>query len=145
MTWHLLKLCVGINSVGHLRARQRLRLKARAAAGEPPYLTHLTRHMPRRAAELLDGGSLYWVIRGQIRARQRLIGIEPLYDSAGGRRCELRLDPEVVRTVPRPQRPHQGWRYFDPADAPPDYTAADGPAGELPPDTVAELRALGLL
>ena len=67
MTLHLLKLCVGINGVGHLKARQRVRLKARAEAGEPPYLTHVTRHMPRRAAELLDGGSLYWVIRGQIR------------------------------------------------------------------------------
>lgn len=143
MTLHLLKLCVGIDSVDHLVARQRRRLAAIGDFAGPAYLTHVTRNMPKRAAELLDGGSLYWVIRGRIRARQRLVGIEPLFDADGRRRCELRLDPTAVRTRPRPQRPIQGWRYLPPAAAPPDLDAADGE--DVAPEMMAELRALGLL
>ncbi len=71
------------------------------------------------------------------------MGIEPLFDGDGRRRCGLRLDPTAVRTRPRPQRPIQGWRYLAPAEAPPDLDAADG--GELPAEMMAELRALGLL
>ncbi len=145
MTLHLLKMAVGIDSVDHLMARQRRRLAALEDRGGPSYLTHVTRNMPKRAAALLDGGSLYWIIGGRVRARQRLVGIEPLFDADGRRRCELRLDPVVVRTQPQPRRAHQGWRYLDPADAPPDLDAADRQSGDMPATMVAELRTLGLL
>lgn len=139
MSLHLIKLSVGTEDVDDLRRWQKLRLR------ETGRLFHRTRMMPRRRAELLAGGSIYWVIKGLIQARQRLTGIEPALD-ASGRPCTLLLlDPRLVRTVPRAHRAFQGWRYLDPEDAPADLRdTAEGAAG-LPPKLLAELRALGLL
>jgi hypothetical protein len=146
MTVHLLKMAVGIESVKHLAARQRLRvIEPAEGADAPPYVTHVTRHTPKRAAQLLDGGSLYWVIGRQVRARQAIVGIERLPGAGGPDRCELRLDPAVVRTVPRPHRAFQGWRYLPAPDAPADLNAAAGELAEMPPEMLAELRLLGLL
>jgi len=140
---HLIKLAVGAESVDSLAEWQRRRLEVMRANGEPPILRHVTRHTPRRAAELLDGGSLYWVIRGVIRVRQRLTAIEPFGDD-GRTRCALILDPSLVRTVNRLHRAFQGWRYLKPEDAPPD---SDGTGADdvLPPTLAGELRDLGLL
>lgn len=139
MTLHLLKLCVGIDDVDHLATVQRRRLAAGAR------LCHRTRQTPRRADELVDGGSLYWVIRGFVRVHQRILDIDHDLGDDGIRRCLLVLDPALVRTIQQPRRPHQGWRYLDPADAPVDLPAAGEDGGDLPPDMAAELRGLGLI
>lgn len=134
---HLVKLAVGCADTAALAARQAAR-----AALDPP-LRVATRTWPRRAGEILAGGSLYWVIGGAIRCRQRILGIaEGRWDDATP--CaEIAVDPTLVPVVPRPMRPFQGWRYLDPAEAPPD--AAEDTAAGLPPRLAAELRALGLV
>ena len=139
MNVHLLKLCVGIDSVDQLAELQ----SARAARGEK--LVHRTRHTPRRARLVLNGGSIYWVIKGFIRVRQRIVGIERSTDPDGRPFCALTFDNDLVRTELQPRRPHQGWRYLDPRYAPRDLEIA-GLDGDAPPlDMAAELRALGLI
>jgi len=133
---HLLKLAVGIDDIDHLR---RIR-KARAAERGGNWV--YTRNHPRRAQEVLSGGSIYWVIRGQIRVRQRVTGLRGERDETGRRYCLIEVDAELVPTLPRAWRPFQGWRYLASADAPPDRSV---PA-EAPSDRMfAELRALGLI
>lgn len=144
MTIHLVKLCVGIEDVQHLAGLQRKRLAAAEARGERAILRHLTRHAPRRVDELLDGGSLYWVIKGFIRVRQRLVGFESAVKTDGHPACALLLDPVLVRTSLRSFRAFQGWRYLKSEDVPPDVTRA-GEEADVPPEMAAELRDLGLL
>ena len=144
MALHLLKMCVGVDSVARLRTRQAERLEALRAAGEPAALRHLTRHMPRRAAEIVDGGSLYWIVGGAIRARQRIVALAPMARADSLKRCAIVLDPEVVETEPRRARPMQGWRYLADGDAPPDRAGGFGTTA-MPPAMAAELRELGLL
>ena len=141
---HLIKLAVGIEDAGHLARVQERRLAESLATGHGPRLFHVTRNVPRRAAELLDGGSIYWVIKGRIRVRQRLLDIEDDTDDEGRRYCRLMLDPERVETRPWPHRAIQGWRYLPVETAPPDLTRLEGD-GRLPPEMAAELRDLGLL
>jgi len=138
MPLHLLKLCVGIDSVAELRHWTEIR----AQKNPKNVHAHVTRMRPSRADEVLDGGSLYWVIKGQISVRQRLIGLEDFVDSAGARRCALQLDDEIVSVVPRPCRAFQGWRYLKPEDAPADLLGA---SVEMPEELRRELSALGLL
>ena len=144
MTVHLLKLSVGVENIEHLMTLQRRRRREakRGGFGDRPW--HQTRHMPRRAAELLDGGSIYWVIKGLIRARQRVRDLEAVTGADGIRRCRIVLDPLLVATDPRPRRPFQGWRYLNEADAPLDR-AARAADGGMPPEMEAELRGLGLI
>lgn len=139
MTVHLLKLCVGISTVEELAVSQ-----ARRLAGGGP-LIHRTRHTPRRAGEVLDGGSIYWIIKGFVQVRQRIIGIERLTDNDGRPYCALHRDPELIRTIPQPRRPHQGWRYLDLEDAPRDAGAYVAGEDQPPPEMAAELRELGLI
>jgi len=138
---HLTKLCVGITDIAHLRQRQ----QARVVAGEA--LRHLTRSFPRRAAEVTDGGSLYWVISGALVVRQRVIDIEEAAYHDGTRCAALIFDPELVPVAARPTRPFQGWRYLDPAAAPLDLVAGQTAEGSdtLPPALRRELERLGLL
>lgn len=145
MALHLIKLSVGIRDIDHLAQVQAGRLRASTAGGRAPKLWHRTRHRPRRALELRDGGSIYWVIGGRIRARQRLLDFETDIDMEDGRSfCRFILDAELVPTEPWPHRPFQGWRYLDPGDAPPD--CAYGEAGDdMPEEMIAELRSLGLI
>lgn len=144
MPLHLLKMCVGIDSIEHLRRAQAARLRNQAEAGEAPVLRHWTRHAPVRADEITDGGSIYWIIRGSIRARQRITAIEKIADRSALKRCALVLDPDVVETVARPARPIQGWRYLAATDAPHDREDL-GDGDDLPAAMAAELRELGLL
>ncbi len=139
MPLHLLKMCVGIADIEELAAAQRRRFKAERR------ICHYTRNMPKRASELLDGGSLYWIIRGQIRVRQRLKAIQRHTDDDGWTGCALVLDRKLVPTLPKPMRAMQGWRYLEADSAPLDLLAAVGKGDDLPPKLVAELRALGLL
>lgn len=144
MPLHLLKLCVGAVSVEDLEEWIAESLAGKAARGEAVEQVHTTRMVPTRTAELLSGGSLYWVIKGEVACRQALTGIRPFVDGDGIRRCHLVLDPTVHRVAPRPNRPFQGWRYLKAAEAPADLGAASaGPA--LPDELRRELRSLGLL
>ena len=136
MALNLLKLAVGIDDIDQLRQIREARAAERG--GNWVY----TRNHPRRAQEVLAGGSIYWVIRGQICARQRVIGFRSERDDNGRRYCLVEVDEGLISTVPRPWRPFQGWRYLPPADAPPDRSRA----GEPPSDRMlAELRSLGLI
>ena len=143
MTLNLLKLCVGTETVEDLAAWQASRAAANRAAGLDPRPCHVTRMWPRRADELLAGGSLYWVIKGLVLARQRLLALEPRDGADGVRRCALRLDPELVRTTPQPRRPFQGWRYLQSRDAPEDLLGSA--PSDLPPALAVDLARIGVL
>ncbi|MCB1374697.1 MAG: DUF1489 domain-containing protein [Rhodobacteraceae bacterium] len=143
MTLHLLKLCVGTESVEELAAWQAGRAAARRAAGADARPRHVTRMWPRRAEELLNGGSLYWVIKGHVLARQRILALEPSDGADGIRRCALLLDPELVRTAPQPRRAFQGWRYLQSRDAPADLLGSV--PSDLPPALAVDLARIGVL
>jgi hypothetical protein len=139
MPLHLIKLSVGSEDVDDLC---RWHAQRQAETGR---VFHRTRMMPRRREELLSGGSIYWVIKGFVTVRQRLVGIERIAYSDGTPATELVLDPTHVRTVPTPHRPFQGWRYLAPEDAPADLDALPSGLGDMPAEMLAELRQLGLL
>lgn len=142
---HLLKLCVGADSILDLETWVEERVSERRRKGGAARSQHVTRMTPTRKDELIDGGSLYWVIKGQISARQRLLEIEPFVDVDGIGRCRLWLDPEVVHVSPRPYRAFQGWRYLAQKDAPADLGVAASGAVEMPEAMRRELGELGLL
>lgn len=140
---HLIKLCVGCDSLQDLAGWQKQRLKEKRAKGQKPELIHITRQTPKRVAELLDGGSLYWVIKGQIAARQKLLELRPVKKD-GISHCGLVYHKDLVPVRPRPRSAFQGWRYLDPGDAPPDLAIAKGDKN-LPETLRRELATLGLL
>jgi hypothetical protein len=142
---HLIKLCVGCDSVKDLEAWIRTRLKERKRRGLAREHVHTTRMVPKRSDELTDGGSLYWVIRGEVACRQRILAVRPFVDREGVGRCRLVLDPKVTLIEPRPWRAFQGWRYLAEKDAPADLTAAGRGAKLMPEALRRELRDLGLL
>jgi hypothetical protein len=139
---HLIKLCVGADSVADLAAWQKKRLAERKRAGGPAEIRHVTRQTPKRGADLLDGGSLYWVVKGQIAVRQRILALKPVTED-GVPHCAIVLDKDLVPTVRRAHRAFQGWRYFQPDDVPRDLKGGD--MKEMPDALRAELTALGLL
>jgi hypothetical protein len=145
MTLHLVKLCVGCDSVKDLKDWIRERLKEKKKKRQALEHIHTTRMMPKRADELLDGGSLYWVIRGQIMCRQRLRAIRPFTDREGIGRCRLVMDTSVVLVEPRPMRAFQGWRYLAAESAPRELSKAAPGAAAMPEQLRRELRDLGLL
>ena len=140
---HLLKMAVGIADIDDLRRVRAARIKQLGGSWVR------TRNHPRRAEDVLAGGSLYWVIRGQVRARQRVTGFKSERDDKGRPYCLIGVDRAVVPTLWRPWRPFQGWRYLAPADAPPDLAGDPGDSADsaaaMPERMAAELRALGLL
>lgn len=146
---HLVKLCVGAEKIADLISWRQRSLKERQQAGLSAHMFHTTRMWPRRAEELLAGGALYWVIKGQICVRQPLVDFEEEIGTDGIRRCRLLLEPEFILTIPQPRRPFQGWRYLKGEDAPNDLPAgAGGKDPEAPliePEMAKELAALGLL
>ena len=145
MALHLVKLCVGAASIEDLAVWQRERLAEQKKAGEKPRLFHTTFQSPKRQAELLDGGSLYWVIKGVIQVRQRIVGFDEGYKSDGSPCCLILLDAALVPVRPLSRRAFQGWRYFDSADAPPDLGRGDKKLTGLPPKMRRDLADLGLL
>lgn len=145
MALHLIKLCVGAESIDDLRDWVARKAQTAVAAGLEPHSYHTTRMVPKRVEELLDGGSLYWVIKGQVQARQRLTGIETFTDGEGIGRCNLILGPEVVETAYQPRRAFQGWRYLQDNEAPRDLAALGADTAELPLELRRELAELGLL
>jgi hypothetical protein len=145
MALHLIKLCVGCDNVDDLRDWIREKLREKKKRGLPLRHVHTTRMMPKRVSELIDGGSLYWVIHGEILCRQRLLEVEAFRDRDGVRRCRLVLDPRLVLTEPRPFRPFQGWRYLPATSVPKDLHRAAPGARHMPEQLRRELRQLGLL
>ena len=138
---NLVKLCVGVSDVAHLHALQ----AARVAAGQ--MLCHRTRNFPRRADELRDGGSLYWVIAGAIVVRQPITDIVEDVRADGVRCAAILLAPDLIPVAGRPMKAFQGWRYLTGDDAPADLVEGAEALGEadLPDAMRRELRKLGLL
>jgi len=138
---HMTKLAVGVRDIEHLRE-----LQAERAEHNPP-LRHRTRNFPRRRDEILEGGSMYWVVSGAMLVRQRILDIiEDRWDDSSA--CAgLILDPLLVPVAGRAAKPFQGWRYLPADDAPPDLATLRPARGEaaLPPGLRQELRALCLL
>jgi len=145
MPLHLIKLSVGTDSIRDLEEWVTGRVAAKVKAGEKPEHTHRTRMVPKRVDELRDGGSMYWVIKGQISARQKIIDIRPFTDDQGISRCFIVMEPDLVPVMPRPCRPFQGWRYLKDHEKPADVTAGFGELAEMPEELRRELRELGLL
>ena len=140
---HLIKLCVGADSLEELAGWQAGRLKQMRKKGRKPEIVHVTRQMPKRADELLDGGSIYWVIKGQIAARQRILALRAIRRE-GVPHCAIVCGHRLVPVLRRARRAFQGWRYLEAADAPPDLAGVKGARG-LPENLTNELAALGLL
>jgi hypothetical protein len=143
---HLIKLCVGVESLDELAAWQAMRLVQMRAAGQPPELVHRTRQMPRQRDAILGGGSLYWVIKGSIQARQNILDLRAETDGEGRPLCAIVLGEQLTATRPQPRRAFQGWRYLAPKDAPADLgpACAADPDG-MPPAMRAALAELALL
>ena len=134
---NLVKLCVGADGPDDLEEWQRLRFGGGPAA-------HVTRMWPKREEELLAGGSIYWVFKGVMQARQRILDLEEVLGEDGIRRCALILEPGLIRVAAVPRRPFQGWRYLDAEDAPPDLTKGRDRDDALPAALAAELAEMGL-
>lgn len=145
MVVHLVKLCVGVDRVEQLVEWQQMRREAREADPSLPPIGHVTRMTPKRRDEIVAGGSLYWVVKGEILVRQRITEIENLVDADGIKRCRLVLGHDLVLTRPHPRRAFQGWRYLRAEDAPPDLGKNESPGDDLPDEMRRELGALGLL
>ena len=146
MSLHLIKLAVGCESVKELKEWIAERMLAAKKKGLPQHHVHVTRMTPKRVDDILAGGSLYWVIRGEIAAREKIIAIEPFRDRDGIGRCRLVMQPKVIAVSPRPMRPFQGWRYLTDDSAPADLAkAATGAIAAMPEPMRRELRDLGLL
>jgi hypothetical protein len=146
MTLHLVKLCVGADSIEDLASWQKERLAAQKKAGKRPRIHHATFQTPKREADLLDGGSLYWVIKGIVQARQRILALEEGTREDGTRCCHIVLDQRIVPVRPVPRRAFQGWRYLEPDEAPADLTGNRGAGvAEMPPAMRKKLAELGLL
>ncbi len=140
MPLHMIKLCVGVDSVEDLETH----VHARLSAGPGAEQTHVTRVMPKRADEMIGAGSLFWVIKGQVQVRQPILRFDAIRTEDGIERCRIVLKPDFIRTWPLPRRPFQGWRYLTPEDAPADL--GDGAdLAELPLTLRRELAELGLL
>lgn len=146
MTLHLVKLCVGATSIEDLAQWQAERIAEAKKRDHKAELFHTTFQTPKRQAELLDGGSLYWVIKGALQVRQKLIGFGEGKKEDGSPCCLLLLDPALVAVRPQPRRAFQGWRYLAASDAPADLRAnGDGALSGLPERMRRELAELGLI
>jgi hypothetical protein len=140
MPLHLVKLCVGADSVADLEDW----IKQKTKGGKKEHV-HTTRMVPKRAEELIDGGSLFWVIRGEVTCRERILEIRPFTDTDGIGRCRIVMDGKVVLVEPRPRAAFQGWRYLETKEAPRDLARAAPGTARMPEAMRRELRELGLL
>lgn len=139
---HMVKLCVGISSFEELESYRNERAHWWGADYGEDVHVHRTRMMPKRASEMEGKASIYWVIAGAIVCRQPILRLASYTDAEGKNYCDIIMSPELVRTIPYPKRPFQGWRYLEPKDAPPDIAANDV---ENSVEIAAELARLGLL
>ncbi len=145
MALHLIKLAVGCDGIADLEEwieETRLLFKR---LGRPYEQLHTTRMLPKRLTSITEDTSLYWVIKGQVLCRQRLMEVRPFTDAEGISRCHLVLEPVVHPVLPRPMRPFQGWRYLEAKDAPKDLARRGDDAAEMPEQLRRELAGMGLL
>ena len=146
MPLHLIKLSGGTDSIADLQGWIDDKIKAQKKRGvKKPERIHTTRMVPKRADELKDGGSIYWVIKGQILCRETILDVRPFTDKDGIHRCKLVLDPKCIPVEPRPRSAFQGWRYLEDKETPRDLTKAAKGAIHMPEDMRRELMQLGLL
>jgi hypothetical protein len=145
MTVHIVKLCVGAESIQSLAEWQASRQAMDRRAGRVPRVVHTTFQSPKRQEDVLDGGSLYWVIKGLVQVRQRITGFDSGEKADGKPCCLLVLDPVLVPVRPTPRRPFQGWRYLNADNVPPDLKDGKDEIAEMPAHVRKELAALGLL
>jgi hypothetical protein len=140
-TTHIIKLCVGAEAVEDLLDWQR-NPRAKGPDGLP---RHVTRMFPKRVEEVLNGGSLYWVFKGVVLCRQRILRLDEVTGGDGILRCGIVLDPEAVRVAATPRRPFQGWRYLSPEDAPRDLPKGRESEEALPQSLQNALAEIGVL
>jgi hypothetical protein len=141
MTLHLQKLSVGSESIATLRDWQKLVVRRRQQKGLSPHHVHVTRMFPKRREALLEGGSIYWVIKGLIQCRNPIVGLEETTKN-GHRACAIMMDPTIIPVVPTPRRAFQGWRYLQKEDAPKDLEGP-GSGEDLPAALRTKLVNLG--
>ena len=144
MAVNLIKLCVGISSIEELESLQQNRRRRRVAEDAEALNIHVTRNTPKRAEEIIGKGSLYWVIKRRVVARQPIVDIRPM-SIEGRKHCAIILDPEIIRTHSKSCRPFQGWRYLELADTPADLSTTKVASDDMPYHLQDELRSLGLL
>lgn len=145
MSLHILKLCVGCDSIEDLIQWREENAALKRRLGLPVEQYHTTRMYPKREAEILDGGSLYWVIKGNVQCRQRITDLRPVKGDDGIGRCQIVLDYDIVATRWQPRRAFQGWRYLAAKDAPDDWPTGQSGLADMPQELRSELHALGLL
>ena len=146
MALHIIKLCVGAESIADLEQWQKGRLAEQKRAGQTPRLFHTTRMVPKRQDEIAGKGSLYWVIKGVIQVRQRIVGFDSGAKADGTPCCLFMLDTKLVPVRPAVRKAFQGWRYLTADDAPADLKGgAKNDIGQLPPKMRKDLAELGLL
>ena len=143
MALNLIKLCVGCDGIDDLAHWIGATIAEKKRRGLEPVHVHRTRMMPKRIDEIVPGGSLYWVIKGQIRVREEILALRAVKDAAGVPHCDIVLSGELIEVASRPHRPFQGWRYLD-AEASPRDLRSDAVA-DLPVEFLRELAGLGLL
>ncbi len=139
---HLQKLSVGSQSIETLGAYQKNLAIRRKAEGVGDYADHITRMSPKRREELLGGGSIYWVIKGVMQCRNKILGLEKTLTQDGRKACRIVLHPDLILITPTPRRAFQGWRYLTPEDAPKDLSSL-GDAANLPASLRTKLVNLG--
>ena len=137
---HIIKLSVGTENVEGLERWQ----KSRADASPDGLPRHVTRMWPKREDEILNGGSIFWVIKGVIQARQRILRLDEVMGGDGIRRCGFVLEPGLIRTQHALKRPFQGWRYLKPSDAPEDLPAGHMAEAPIPAELSAALAEIGV-
>jgi len=142
MVMHLQKLSVGSTGIDSLQNWQNTMVARRKARGLLPCHEHVTRMFPKQKEALLDGGSIYWVIKGVIQCRNKIIALEETRNDRGLKACAILMDPQLIPVQPQPRRAFQGWRYLKPEDAPPDLTTIEG-AESLPPKLRNKLVEIG--
>ena len=140
MALHMTKVAVGCRTLAQLTQRQATRVSMHAGV---PAVPCWTRFMPKRADELV-GGSMYWIVKHALAARQSILGFE-MIETERGKRCQILLAPDVVSVLAAPLRAHQGWRYLEPEAAPPDLDSVGGEIGTMPVKLMRDLRGLGLI
>ena len=145
MPLHLIKLCVGCDSIADLEDWIDMSMTNRRRQGQPLEQVHTTRMVPKRVSELTDNGSLYWVIKGQVSCRQKILAIRPFTDTQGIGRCHIVLEPIVTTVMPRPHRAFQGWRYLQDHEKPQDLGDGLASMQAMPEELRRDLANLGLL
>ena len=138
MTYHLKKIAVGIESIERLRVRQKMLTDAYGK------IIHTTRNMPKQKDQLIKTGSIFWIIKRNVLVRQKILDIISVIRDDGSKGCEIELDKDLVRVIPTPMKPFQGWRYYMVDDTPPDLNLGNLENEDLPENINSELIKLGL-